>query len=207
MKKTAFVAVTLLLSLICWLISSSLSRAQFGGSQNEETTIKVIEASSDEVDAYLAELLTKEAALPAHYQAYLEAETRIKTALSKKIEIDFDKKPLTEVVQFFQEELDLNIQLDMKVLEEVPIDTSEPVTVHVADITTRSALEFVLSNLEEPLTWTVRHEMLMITTLEEADALMQIKFFDVTDLVVVRGENNELSLDYVQLKAGISHLG
>jgi hypothetical protein len=45
--------------------------------------------------------------------------------------------------------------------------------------------------------------MLLITTLDEEDALLLTKFFDVTDLVVVRGENNELSLDYEQLKDAI----
>jgi hypothetical protein len=156
--------------------------------------------SEDEIAAYLEKLLSKDFPLPNHYKAHLEAEARIKAALSKKNEIDFKDMPLTEVVQFFREELDVNIQLDMKVLEEIPVDTSGIVTAHAADITARSALGFVLNNLEEPLTWTVKHEMLLITTLDEADIDMTTKFYDVTDLVVVRGENHELSLDYDQLK-------
>lgn len=169
--------------------------------QNTKRKLKPAERSTaaDEIAAYLEGLLSKDFPLPDHYKAHLAAEARIKTALSKKIEIDFDDKPLTEVVQFFREELDINMQLEKAVLEEESIDTSEPVTLHTADITGRSALEFILYNLSEPLTWIVQHEMLLITTLDEEDYFMTTKFFDVTDLVVVRGENGKLSLDYNQL--------
>ena len=134
---------------------------------------------------------------------HLEAEARIKTALSKKIKIDLEEMPLTEVIQFLGEEWGINIQLDIPTLEEVPVDTSELVTAHAADITARSALEFVLFSLDEPLTWHVQHEMMLITTLEESDAILQTMFYDVTDLVLVRHDQNELSLDYVQLKEAI----
>lgn len=205
MKKAALLLVTLTLIFLYWLASSNSIKAQIGGDlQNEQTTVKLSDVSRKEADAYLAELLTKETPFPTFYQAHLEAETRINKALSRKIELKFEDMPLVDVIEFFREELDINVQLDLKVLEESSIDTGEKVTAHATEITARSALEFVLRNLDEPLTWIVQYEMLLITTLEESDALLQTKFYDVTDLVVTQGEKNELFLNYEQLQEAIN---
>lgn len=204
MKKVALLLVTLTLIFLYWLASSNSINAQIGGGlQNEQTTVKLLDVSREKTDAYLAELLTKEASFPSYYQAHLEAETKINKALSRKIELEFEDLPLAAVIEFFREELNINVQLDQKVLEESSIETSEVVTAHATDITARSALEFVLRNLTEPLTWIVHHEMLLITTLEESDALLQTKFYDVADLVVTQNEKNEWFHNYEQLHEAI----
>ena len=77
---------------------------------------------------------------------------------------------------------------------EVGIDTSTPVTKSLHNLPLRSALNLMLR--EHGLTWTIQDDVLLITTPEEADNCLSTKVYDVSDLVVCRGEHDELWDDY-----------
>ncbi len=96
--------------------------------------------------------------------------------------LDFTDTPLEEVVGFIQESYGIPVQLHTTALEEIGIDPQEPVTVSLHGISLRSALRLMLKHLG--LTYVIYHEVLMITTPEEAEAELLTCVYDVRDLMV-----------------------
>lgn len=94
------------------------------------------------------------------------------------------------MVDFLKDLLEIEIQLDIKVLDDVGVGTDTPVTISVKGISARSALNLVLRPLD--LTWVIQDEVLLITTPEQAESLLlQTKVYDVTDLVPVAEPKKE----------------
>ena len=81
-----------------------------------------------------------------------------------------------------QDDYGIPIKLDTTALEEIGINTDEPVTVNLHNISLRSALRLMLKDLQ--LTYIIQDEVLMITTPEEAEANLVVKVYPVADLVL-----------------------
>jgi len=121
-------------------------------------------------------------------------EEAIRAALREKVACDFVDTPLQDVVDFFKEKHGIEIQLDTSALDDMGIDSQEPVNLHVADITLRSALELMLGRLE--LAWTIHDEVLLITAPEEVECMLETRVYRVGDLVVCRDEQGKPWDDY-----------
>lgn len=165
----------------------------------QKSTAEKPAAQSDEFDNYLDKLLAKDVTLPEHYKAQLEAEAKIKKALSRRMDFGVLKMPLNDVVEFFRQELGINIQMDKYSIEDAGGDLTEIVTFSANDIMARSAVNGIFRDLEVPLTWLVEDEVLLITTFEEADMIMTTKFYDVADLALSRSSNKGYSFEYITL--------
>jgi hypothetical protein len=124
-------------------------------------------------------------------------EEAIRRALAKPVKLEFNKTPLLNVVAVLKRKAGIQIVIDTKALDDVGIGSDAPVTVQVADIKLRSALDFMLRPLE--LTWTIAHEVLLITTPEEADTMLFTKVYDVSDLPSYRNEQGEAVPDFDSL--------
>lgn len=128
-------------------------------------------------------------ARPAHGQQVgdkktkpkLTNEQRIRAALEQPCELDYMEKSLADVVQDLSEKHKINVRLRNRELEAIGLDAKTAVSIHVNDISLRSALALMLDDLE--LTWAIRHEVLLITSKEEAESLLTTKVYDVKDLV------------------------
>lgn len=127
-------------------------------------------------------LLLSESAWPAEIRPVPRAgEARIRKALDQKTKIDFVEQPLTEVVASIAAAHEIEVQLDVKALEDGGVGTDTPITRHVNDVTLESALRLTLRDLD--LTYIVRDGYLLITTKAEAEALIAVKAYPVGDLL------------------------
>jgi hypothetical protein len=121
-------------------------------------------------------------------------EAAIEEALAKPTELECVETPLTDVIDALKNRCGIEIQLHKKALDDVGIGTDTPVTIDLRGVPLRSALNLLLRGLS--LTWTIRDEVLLITTPEEDESQMIRKVYDVSDLVVCRDEHGVLWDDY-----------
>jgi hypothetical protein len=117
-----------------------------------------------------------------------ENVARIEAALASPTEICFIEAPLTEILDYLKEQHHIEIQIDLRGLEDVGIGTDSPVTIDLKGISLRSALNLMLRKLN--LTWLIEDEVLIITTVEEAENHLDTKVYDVADLVICRDEHD-----------------
>jgi hypothetical protein len=110
--------------------------------------------------------------------------TKIEQTLQRPLHaagFEFSKKPLQAVAKELQDEYGIPIQIDQIALESVGVRTHEPVTISLRGISLRSALRHMLNNLL--LTYTIRDEVLIITTPDEAEKQFSLCVYDVRDLL------------------------
>ncbi len=131
--------------------------------------------------------------LPAR-RSPTEAEQRIERALAGKTKMQFNENTLGEVVEYLKDRHAINIWLDKKALEEFDLGSDTSVTFAVNGISLRSALELMLRDFD--LTYTIRDEVLLITTQEAEEEYRTMRVYDVVDLVTYRDEKGEPYTDY-----------
>jgi hypothetical protein len=127
------------------------------------------------------------------------AEAAIEKALAQTVEqADFDQTPLVDVIDHIAKVHRIPIFVDKKALEEMSLDLSTAqVTLSLRGISLRSVLDLILRELG--LTWTIRSEVLFITTPDVADSMFITKVYDVADLVRCRDEKDMPWDDYDSL--------
>nr|MBA3480357.1 VWA domain-containing protein [Pirellulales bacterium] len=116
-----------------------------------------------------------------------EAERRIYSALRQPLRepMDFVEQPLRDVVTILSETYDIPIQFDTAALDAVAASPDVEVSIQISNVSLKSALELMLKNAgAEALTYIVDNEVLLITTLEEAETRLQVKVYPVADLVM-----------------------
>lgn len=124
-------------------------------------------------------------------------EAKFRAALDEETSLDFVDTPLIDAVEFLRSRHGIEIQLDRTALSAIGVDANTPITIHVRNVSLRSALRHMLRDLE--LTWTIQHEVLMITSEEEADLSMTILVYPVADLALARDQFGQLGHDYGDL--------
>ncbi len=124
---------------------------------------------------------SKPASIDATFAGAQEAEAKINHALFKRGDFAFVETTLADVAAFISKNYSVNVTLDQQALDVVGIKSETPVTIDVKDVSLRSALGLILRPLE--LAWMIRHESLMITTREEANANSKVRVYEVSDLV------------------------
>lgn len=92
-----------------------------------------------------------------------------------RLSVEFQDTPLKDVVDFLRETADINVILDRGV------DPSTPVTFKVRDITLKTMLNYILRAHE--LGYIISEGILQIVPIEKAQAKVQLKIYDVQDLV------------------------
>lgn len=106
---------------------------------------------------------------------------RIREALQKSASLHFQEQPLGDVVGELEDRYKIEIQLDTQALDTAGVTTDTPVTIDVEKVSLRSALALFLDALE--LTYTIRDEVLLITTDEEVEMMLVTRFYPIKDLV------------------------
>ncbi len=111
------------------------------------------------------------------------AEEKIFRELDRETDLEFIDMTLRDAVDVIKEKHNnINIVIDEAALELAGIDTETTINQSISGITLRSALRLVLKGLE--LTYVVDDEVLMITTIEEAENQLVTKVYPVGDLVL-----------------------
>ncbi|HVX14194.1 MAG TPA: hypothetical protein VHC22_23610 [Pirellulales bacterium] len=109
-------------------------------------------------------------------------ETKIATALEEPTQFDFSNQPLTDVLAYLKEKHQIDIQLDTDALKSVGSDVT--ITRAASGITLESGLDLILNELD--LVWSVRDEVLLVTTKAGANRLIETRVYPVYDLVMTR---------------------
>jgi hypothetical protein len=126
-----------------------------------------------------------------------ESKADIRKKLAQTISIDFQEKPLGEVVAWFEEQLGVPVRIDHKALEEVGIATDSPVTLHLHGVSARTALEHILRLLD--LTWIAWSEVLLVTTPDRAAENSVIRVYNVDDLCKCSSQSEQPGYDFDSL--------
>jgi serpin B len=137
------------------------------------------------------------AAAPAKTSALRTEEDKIDLALQKKINWNFENKPLVEVVEALREDLNVRLHLDVKSMSELGIQPDTRLSFSVSDVAAKNALELMLRELG--LTITLRDQVLLIASCDAADANMLVRTYDVSDLPAYRTEKGQAVPDYDSL--------
>ncbi len=118
-------------------------------------------------------------------------EEKVYKALNEDTTIEFLDTPLKDVIAFIADQHDITIVLTKKI-EDAGVQPDQPVTRSLKQISLRSALRLLLSDLN--LTYMVKDEVLKITTIEDAQSPenMSTKVYPVGDLVVPISNNSIL---------------
>ena len=126
-------------------------------------------------------------------------EAAIEKAMAATTRADFDQTPLCDVIEHFADLHRIPIVLDKRVLNDTSIDPSTMQVTYAgrAALSLRSVLDLILRPLG--LTWTIRSEVLLITTEGEAENMLITRVYEVADLVRCRDEKDVPWDDYDSL--------
>lgn len=111
-----------------------------------------------------------------------EKEKLIEKQLSTPISVSFDSQPLRVVLDELQNMHGVNIVPDMPALQEAGVSLESQISIKLDRISLRSALNLILHQVR--LTHTIRDEVLMITTEENAKGKVKPVSYNVADLVI-----------------------
>ncbi len=114
------------------------------------------------------------------------AEQRINSVLNQPLSepLEFVEQPLRDVVTILSETYDIPILFDVAALDAVAASPDVEVNIQINNLTLRSALDLMLRNAgAEALTYIIDNEVLLITTLEEAETRLEVIVYRVDDLL------------------------
>jgi hypothetical protein len=128
----------------------------------------------------------------AKQQGNSKAEGKIRAALDSPTTMEFLETPLVDAVEYLKDLHAIEIQLDTKALEDDGTGTDTPVTGTLKGISLASALRLVLSRLE--LTYVVSDGVLLITTPQAVSRKVELRVYEVRDLMQAGGNTEELPI-------------
>ncbi|MCI0455887.1 MAG: hypothetical protein L0Z62_02765 [Gemmataceae bacterium] len=109
-------------------------------------------------------------------------EREIERRLSMPVSLNFKDTPLSQVIQDLHNITGVNVVEDSAALQEASINTAQPLTLRVEDISLKSALNILLK--KAALTYVIKDEALQITTEQHAKGKRKVVTYPVADLVV-----------------------
>lgn len=121
----------------------------------------------------------------------------IRSALDKRIGVDYQSRPLAECLRDVARQIAIPLHIDRVALTQEGVDLDEPVTMHFRDLSARSVFQLLLERLM--LTYSIRDEVLVITTSAQYRAELETRAYDVTDLVVTSGAGVVPEADFAPL--------
>ena len=89
--------------------------------------------------------------------------------------------PLRKVINYLSERHQIEIQMAVKALESENVAPDMPIRCHLHGVSLRSALDWLLGRLGVGIA--IQDGVLLLTTADEADAMLVIKTYYVSDLV------------------------
>jgi len=127
--------------------------------------------------------------LTAHAQSWISAAGRnrdidvhrLETVLAQRASMDFKETPLKDVVQSLSEQFGVPIRLVVKKLEEAGVSPDTPITARIENLPLESSLRIILK--EHELGFTIRDNVIVITTPEDLESDLITRVYPVLDLV------------------------
>ena len=122
---------------------------------------------TEEVHAEIADLLARLRRLARKEPLHSPAERKLAEALDSPTVIEFTETPLQDVVDYLKDVHHVEIQVDVQTLEAAQIGSDTLITANEKEMKLRSALRLLLPS---ELTYIIRDEVVVITTLADADS-------------------------------------
>lgn len=123
----------------------------------------------------------KQSPAATYQDAKRAAELKILLALNNPVTVEFKETPLSDVMEFFGELLNVPVHIDEIAITDEGIPLDEPITFQAKEIAARSALEMMFEHLG--ITWVIRDEVLELTSELAATERLVTVVYDVSDLV------------------------
>lgn len=130
-------------------------------------------------------------------------EEKFEQLLERPINVDFTETPLTEVVEFLHDLTGSNLLIDRTALAEAGVADDTPITIKAKGVRLRAVLHRILS--EHSLTFAIRDEALLVTTLDGANSLLATKIHPAKDILPDVAED-ELADHVTLLKTAVQSL-
>ncbi len=105
-----------------------------------------------------------------------EASPRLCKALEEKTELEFVDAPLQDVVDFLKDRHQIEIQIDVRALEDASVGLDTPVSCRLKDVTLGAALDLVLQRLD--LTYTLDGDVVLITIEHSQERQLMLRLYD-----------------------------
>lgn len=115
----------------------------------------------------------------------------IEQELSTTTEFEYVETPLTDVIADLENKHGIEIELDTKALEDAGVSSDIPITKNLKGITLRSALRLLLGGLD--LTFVIKDDVLLITTPEAANSMVELRVYDVERLLGADHDTDKLA--------------
>jgi len=103
-----------------------------------------------------------------------EAEAAIETALSQPTRLAFIETPLEDILAYLRDVRRIQIFMDRRSFDKAKVRTNIPITINSRD-NLATSLETMLDPVK--LTWVVRHDVLLITSKESAEAMLDTRVY------------------------------
>ena len=136
---------------------------------------------------------------PGESGGAVDWEERIEAALAAPLTapLEFVETPLNQVLSILSEEYGIQIVIDNSAFDALAISPDTDVSISIRNMSLASALDLILkSPALEDVVYIVDHEVLLITSRDEADARIQVRVYRVDDLI--RDEQSgELDFDSI----------
>ena len=110
-----------------------------------------------------------------------ENDERIRQALAKTAEFEFNDLPLRDAVAHVSKQHGIRVWLDERALTDLNITSDTPVTRNLSDVSLKSALRLLLLPLQ--LNFRVHGGVLQITSQTEYDNQLEIRVYPMSDLI------------------------
>lgn len=122
--------------------------------------------------------------LSIHSTTMESVEDRLEAALARNGSMEFVETPLRDVVSRLSQQFSVPMLLAPKALEDAGIRLDAPITKKLSDLPFDSLLRLLLTDLE--LGFTIRHNVIVITTPEDIESNLDTRIYPVLDLVTQR---------------------
>jgi tetratricopeptide (TPR) repeat protein len=149
----------------------------------EMYALKAFERDPQSVSALACYKAARDLRFKAEYEALKgrKPEKEIEQILQRSVHLDFKEVPLNQALEDLSSGFGLNIVLDHPALEKEGISPKRSVSVHLDNVSLRSALPFILDNVH--LTYTVRDGVILVTTPAVARGKAVRKVYPVSELM------------------------
>lgn len=146
----------------------------------------------------------KKAAKKQDAHGHAAALPQIQAHLNKNVTLEFVQSPLREVVEYLSELTGAEIAIDSRSLSDAGIAKNVAMTISVKELSLRSGLNLALGQVG--LTWTIRDDVLTVTTPEGAEAALSPRVYAVSDLLQAGSAQVAGEYDYDSLIESMTSL-
>lgn len=129
------------------------------------------------------------------------AEQEILAALDQMTVCEFIEEPSTLVLEYFAKLHNIEIQLDVRAIEQPCMGVDTPITKSLRNVTLRSALNQILGEVD--LAWVITNEVLLVTTPEEAELFLTTRVYDLGKLATTVDSEGNTKQDFAPLVRAI----